>query len=383
MSSSLELNDLIGAIYEASQDQQLWVGVLRRVAEITKSSSASLLFRDLRFPQASFAFSHGIPDAAVKAYDETYFMLDPFYDLSAKIVPIGVASADHQMIPDRDELERICGRFYTEWMEPFDIYHIAGAHLFRDEHRAAALAVQRGKSMGPWAKGDIGIVTELVPHFQRAFRIHTEFTRLRMQANALYTILDQFVVGLALLAPSAKVTYVNPMARSVLEEHPAICLRAGRIRATDVVQAEILRRLINDAVHHKMGVVENRCGALGLRCADSPFPLPVLITPVESCELFHGALDDGARVAVFMSDPQRSQAISPDALATTYELTPAEAQVAIAIGNGLSPHETASIIGTAISTVRTQLKAIYRKMGVSRQSELVKVLLAGPFNLSS
>ena len=35
--------------------------------------------------------------------------------------------------------------------------------------------------------------------------------------------------------------------------------------------------------------------------------------------------------------------------------------------------------GTSLNTVRSQLKSVFEKLGVHRQSELVRSLLSGPF----
>lgn len=51
-------------------------------------------------------------------------------------------------------------------------------------------------------------------------------------------------------------------------------------------------------------------------------------------------------------------------------LTPAEARVAMHIGAGGSPSQVARLCKVSNDTVRTQLRAIFAKLGVTRQSEL-------------
>ncbi len=84
-----------------------------------------------------------------------------------------------------------------------------------------------------------------------------------------------------------------------------------------------------------------------------------------------------AHAVICFSDPDMTHPIEADNLADVYDLTPAEAQVAIA--NGINTEKIASMNDVAISTIRSQLKAIYRKLGINSQAELVKVLLTGPF----
>lgn len=61
-------------------------------------------------------------------------------------------------------------------------------------------------------------------------------------------------------------------------------------------------------------------------------------------------------------------------LQSYYELTTAEAFVAAAIVDGLTVTEIAKQRGASIATVRSQLQAVFAKVGVRRQSELVRRL---------
>ena len=106
-------------------------------------------------------------------------------------------------------------------------------------------------------------------------------------------------------------------------------------------------------------------------------PLPLLVTPMHA-HLITSDLDyEGAKVAVFLSDPNLQQPISIDSLVSVYNLTPSEAQVAISLANGHSIDEIANASHHSAHTIRSQLKSVFRKTGVSRQSELIKLLAPG------
>lgn len=62
-------------------------------------------------------------------------------------------------------------------------------------------------------------------------------------------------------------------------------------------------------------------------------------------------------------------------LRTIYKLTEAEARIASLVGRGLSPHQAALDLGVSEGTVRTQLKLVYLKLGISRQSDLVLAVM--------
>ena len=56
-------------------------------------------------------------------------------------------------------------------------------------------------------------------------------------------------------------------------------------------------------------------------------------------------------------------------------LSPAEREVALALCRGLSDKEVADMLCRSYHTVRTQRKAVYRKLGVSKDTELMAAMI--------
>jgi PAS domain S-box-containing protein len=65
---------------------------------------------------------------------------------------------------------------------------------------------------------------------------------------------------------------------------------------------------------------------------------------------------------------------SSDLVQRLFALAPAEARVAALIGSGLSPRQAAEKLSISEGNVRTTLKHVFTKVGVSRQSELAVLL---------
>jgi len=63
-----------------------------------------------------------------------------------------------------------------------------------------------------------------------------------------------------------------------------------------------------------------------------------------------------------------------DLVQSLFGLAPAEARVAVLIGAGLSPQQAAEKLGISVGNVRTKLKHVFSKVGVSRQSALAVLL---------
>jgi DNA-binding CsgD family transcriptional regulator len=56
-------------------------------------------------------------------------------------------------------------------------------------------------------------------------------------------------------------------------------------------------------------------------------------------------------------------------------LTPAEAKVALSLSNGLSIGDMARQNAISRNTVRSQVRSIFSKMGINRQSQLIRTTL--------
>jgi DNA-binding CsgD family transcriptional regulator len=61
-------------------------------------------------------------------------------------------------------------------------------------------------------------------------------------------------------------------------------------------------------------------------------------------------------------------------LGGVYGLTEAEARLASALSAGHSIESAAANLGVQVTTARSQLKSVFRKVGVNRQQDLTRIL---------
>lgn len=79
-------------------------------------------------------------------------------------------------------------------------------------------------------------------------------------------------------------------------------------------------------------------------------------------------------VMVVIRDPDVFADIDADLLRQSYELSPAEVELAVALDRGGAIRDIAASRGVAITTVRTQLYALMSKLDVNRQIDLIRLL---------
>lgn len=373
-----EISDVIGKIYKASYKPDFWPTALERIAKFTNSSSAMYIYVDNELEKVNSTYYYNVPEESIREYNE--YGVDPNFGIFLEKVPLGRAAAVDHLVPDRQQLEAIYGETFIDIIVKADTPHAGGVILLQDEIRTAAIALQRNKTLGVWNKEEISRLNLLVPHLKQAIAIQKEFTRLQTREQALKRGLDRLIMGLVLFDKELQVIYINPVAKSILEYHPAIYLQNNKIYAQNHKDTERIQKGLFKAISsNDFDNPSDFSTAIGLRHPGCATTLPVLISTIHG--VFDGFEAGGryAHVVMCFSDPERSNPIEADKLAEVYELTRAEAQVAISIANGLSVEETASMNDVAVSTIRSQLKSIFRKLGINRQNELVKLLLTGPF----
>jgi DNA-binding CsgD family transcriptional regulator len=95
-------------------------------------------------------------------------------------------------------------------------------------------------------------------------------------------------------------------------------------------------------------------------------PLPAAMTAV---------WPEAALVMVALLTSRKSVP-APEALMLMFGLTQAEARIAHAIAEGKTTSAIARSVNTSRETVRSQLKSVLAKTGVSRQGELISLLTA-------
>ena len=111
--------------------------------------------------------------------------------------------------------------------------------------------------------------------------------------------------------------------------------------------------------------------------------IPIAATPELPASIVHviplrGAISgifSAASCLLVITAVARPQIASAQVIQGLFDLTPAEAKVARGIAAGKTVDDLANEAGLAVGTVRQQLKSVFSKTGVSRQTELVAVLI--------
>ena len=167
-----------------------------------------------------------------------------------------------------------------------------------------------------------------------------------------------------------RILAANDRARDLLRQGDGVTDRDGLLRTRVPADQTRLERLLADALPSARPALS---GSMMLRTAVAP-PFVVHVKPVGGWQLDLGA----RRVAalVLLVEPGRPPRLDSGLVAAVLGLTPAESQVAVWLAEGRSVREIAAATGLQENSIYYHTKQIYQKQGISRQVDLVRLVLS-------
>ncbi len=208
---------------------------------------------------------------------------------------------------------------------------------------------------------------------------HAPSTSDATQLPAL-AALDLFSVGILIVNAPCHLLHANAAADVILARGDGLsCTGGGRIAARSHAETQRLHRLVATAASPAAADPSAAAGAVRLSRAEVRPPLLVTVSTLPPAR--HALPGYRPMAVLLVADPQARAAPPIAALCALYGLTPAEARLAAALATGQSLKDYATDSGIALCTARWQLQQVLAKTDTHRQSDLVRLILAGPVGL--
>ncbi|MBC9881248.1 hypothetical protein G8O24_28360 [Bradyrhizobium sp. INPA01-394B] len=361
--------DLVGAIYDAALEQGRWSSVLERVDD---AIGGRVLF--------------GVYDPANGLSSLLSPRIDParVQDLLGwaprnPLLPLGIGRTPGEVFTIGDFISReqfTSSDFYNEWWQPagFDTEPLT-TNLLVDHNATGILTSHRPSHLSPFDDRQRRLFATLAQHLVRAVAIQRRTHQLDITGRAALAGLDGLDQGFVLVDALARPVFTNRRARELIEIGESIVVEDGALSAVGAEDGRCLQALIGSC---SLNNPDRIGGEMSLQRPSGRLPLHVQVTPVGS-EWSENAvpLASGWRSSamVLITDPEPAARAELDALRERYGLTRAEAAFALEIVKGGGRKATAERLGIADGTARSHLSKIFDKTGVSRQAELVRLLL--------
>jgi DNA-binding CsgD family transcriptional regulator len=356
---------LLGYIYEAASDPELWNPFLKNLAGLTKADCAALPFHDASGHEI---YSDWEFDPELAHLHKTYYhSVDIWWLRGNSLPPKSVITS--QKLCSLSELKTT--EVYNDCLLRFDIQHGLFALLENTATSSASVSLFRNASNSEFDDADVRLLRSLADHMERAFKLSKIFSESRARCFGLEAALNGVSCGVLCLDAKGKLVFANTAAQALLYRKDGLDTIKSKLVATRRDESLKVEQAVTLAIATS-GLNGTSSGTTIFVSRRNQPPLELEISPVR---LPNGTFQNVAAI-VFIRAPLQSRRPTRESLTLRFGLSPAETRVALLLSEGHSLRQISEMLGVSFHTVRSQTKSIFGKTDVRRQSELVRILLS-------
>lgn len=261
--------------------------------------------------------------------------------------------------------ERRNNVFLADHCRRHDIPHACLTPLIKESGMLVGLAVLRSARQGEIDARERAVFASLASHVRAA--VKTQMALEHQGALLVAGAMEALSMAVFVCDRLGTVKAMTPAAETLASKGEAIRLKSGQLSGVWQIETTALTDAIDMAADVVTPPGGPRCSTVLMR-GNAAQPLALDVVPLPRRNY---AFDFEPRVLVVVraseSNAERTQLL----LQSAYHLTAAEADVALRLSRGQSPETIADARGVSVGTVRVQIRTIFSKLDVHRQSELV------------
>ena len=344
---------------EAALDPSKWLNALEEFARATGSSRAELIGAGSQ-PGSSFSWVTSVDDRAMQDFfasgghsPETNFRIAA--DDGRSVLQI----ADERRY---DQAKQHLARDdFVDFCEQYGMVHGCQTVLLRERDGLIGMSVLRTRGEGRTSENEQKIFADGAVAAARAVRLQRAVEE--QGRHLLAGTFEAMATPCVLIDAFGPVRSVTSAAERFLTDQDLIHVREGQLGSRDpVLDSEMAR-----AVRAAIAPVPARYARLVAGKATAN-PLVIEIFALARAAW---SLPFAISVLAVIRSPGKLPLDAAQRLIRAFELTPAEADVALLLCQGRPRDEIAAHRGVSSETLRSQLRSIYSKLGCNREAELI------------
>jgi DNA-binding CsgD family transcriptional regulator len=369
-----DVQQLLGALYAAPLQPEMWDVFLRQVSEASDVTKAALISHDLVAGDHRMLATVGATvTESVPLYESHYCEFDEWTARFAKQARPRRFVQGEDLWPESSLRTSV---FFNEFLKPFDVCQMAAFAALGGQGKFETLSVYRGPTEHPFDTESLALLQMLVPHLETALSTRRRLAQLETRVADLENALNQLPAALVLLNATGKCVLVNEAAKAILDQRNGLYMERSMLFAKNPSESSRLREALGRSISLAEGKAMSGASAVTISRLGRK-PLSIVAAPFKSGA---GTATLHATAIVFINDPEQRAALPSELLRMLFGLTISEARLAVTLLEGNSLSEAALIHEVGQETVRTQVKSIFQKTGTKRQGDLIRLLagLTGP-----
>ena len=364
---------ILAALYDAVLDDTCWPAASARIDEACGIKGNALMVGDGPKDDVRATWV-GLYQRGQRRQDLEREYLERYHPTDER-VPRVRQLPDSRLVHNSDLLtveERKTSPTYNEALPRADLRNGLAARLDGPDGSHISWGLGDPVDAGGWGASPVAMVTALLPHVRRFVSIRQALVRAEARKTTVTALLDNPRMAVLHLDRRGRILEVNDRARDIVRKGDGLSDRGGTLRARAPADQARLEQLVGDALPASGATAVG--GSMLLRRSPVLPPFVVHVKPVGVPQPDYGARHVAALVLVV--EAGRQHRVSPDVVASALELTPGEARVAVWLAEGKSVRDMAEATGRTEGAIYRHLKQIYQKQSISRQVDLVRLVLS-------
>ena len=372
MSEGEKFERILASLHEAALDDTRWLTASALIDDALRAHGNTLGFGDLHSGEEIQVYFAGIFIHGERHHELEREYFEFYYPLDERVPRL-------RQLPD-SQLFHIADLFTEEELKTSVVYNEFSPRMHAQNSINLRLDGPDGSSIGwgiadpidgdGWSSAQLDWIRRLLPHIRQYVRVRQALAGAGALGVSLAEMLDTTGSGIIQLDRRGRIVEMNDRARDLLRTGDGLLDKRGFLFARGSEDNAELQELLNRALppFRARGV-----GGSTVVRRESALPLLLHINPVERRSTDFRVWPVAAVVLVV--DPESGVRIDPAIAGATLGLTVAESRVAVLLAEGMSVREIVAATGRKESTIRWHVKNILTKLGLSRQAELVRLLL--------
>ena len=377
MSSDRNLDRILASLHEVALGHAPWSRPSLLIDETLRTHGNSMLFADGNSePEIRIFFAWALYRGEPHPELERWYY-ENFYDIDER-APRVRRAPDGQLLHMRD--------VYTEEeLKSSPAYHALrsrghggdGINVRLDGPHGSRITwlIHDPVNGAGWSSAQLDIIRALLPHIRQTVHVQQSLSGAQALAATMQDLLGVTALGILQLDARGRILAANERGLDVLRTGDAVFDEKGFLlartpRGNDELQKLLGRALPAPGPPGRGGA--RKGGSILLKRARGLPPLMVHVNPSGNTEEHLGAWPVAA--LVLLVDPTQHVTVDPSVAAEALGLTPMESQVAILMAQDIAVPEIAARMDRRISTIRFHVKSMYRKVGLTRQHELTRLV---------
>ena len=362
--------ELLDLLYGATGDPPLWPEFLAALVRRVGGRIAALISHNPTSGRYPLVINVGADPELQRRYEEYYGAKDPWVIAGQQKLVEGWVERGSSLCPPSQVVRT---EFYNDFYRFYPHFYPLGAIVEQRGADRSFLTIMRDRSQDDFSDSEVAFVRSLFPHLQRALKLYRKIMDLKRTASAAGSVLNAFDIAFIGTDERGNVLFSNHQAELLLRTCKVLTVKDGKLTALDPRENTALGKLLKTACSPRLNGEPD--GAITLHDMGRSLHLSVLPFTSEK-DIFPSR----PHMLVVITDPEALPKSREHTLTSLFRLTAAENRVTGLLLAGLDPREIAARTRTTQNTVRSHLKSVYGKTGVSRQSHLIRLVSKIPGN---